>query len=108
MPAFPCGARGDGAALAGRQRRCQESGDWRRWPTMYTEDATYGWNIGPDEEFMAVGRDQIRDIALGLEMGGLDGWTYPYQRVLIDECRARSSACGSRWPTPRGQTAATT
>jgi hypothetical protein len=34
---------------------------------------------------MAVGRDQIRDIALGLEMGGLDGWVYPYQEVLIDE-----------------------
>src|ERR1700683_4624109 len=33
---------------------------------------------------MAVGRDDIRDIALGLEMGGLDGWTYPYQKVLID------------------------
>ena len=51
---------------------------------MYTEDATYGWNIGPHEEFMAVGRDEIRDIALGLEMDGLDGWTYPYQKVLID------------------------
>jgi hypothetical protein len=33
---------------------------------------------------MAVGRTEIRDIALGLEMGGLDGWTYPYQKVLID------------------------
>ena len=34
---------------------------------------------------MAVGRDEIRDIALGLEMGGLDGWVYPYQEILIDE-----------------------
>ena len=34
---------------------------------------------------MAVGRDQIRDYALGLEMEGLGGWTYPYQRVLIDD-----------------------
>ena len=34
---------------------------------------------------MAVGRDEIRDIALGLEMGGLDGWEYPYQEILIDE-----------------------
>ena len=34
---------------------------------------------------MAVGRDEIRDIALAQEMGGLDGWTYPYQEILIDE-----------------------
>jgi hypothetical protein len=66
-------------------RKAQDAGDWRLMATMYTEDATYGWNLGPKEEFMAVGRDEIRDIALGLEMGGLDGWTYPYQKVLIDE-----------------------
>ena len=66
-------------------RRCEEAGDWRPLAEMYTPDATYGWNMGPGEEFMAVGRDQIRDIALALEMGGLDGWSYPYQRVLIDE-----------------------
>ena len=34
---------------------------------------------------MAVGRDEIREVALGLEMGGLDGWDYPYQEILIDE-----------------------
>ena len=52
---------------------------------LYTEDATYGWNYGPDTDFMAVGRDEIRDLALGAEMGGLDGWEYPYQEILIDE-----------------------
>jgi hypothetical protein len=26
---------------------------------MYTQDATYGWNMGPNEEFMVSGRDQI-------------------------------------------------
>ena len=66
-------------------RRAQELGDWTTMAGMYTEDATYGWNLGPKEEFMAVGRDEIRDVALGLEMGGLDGWTYPYQKVLIDD-----------------------
>ncbi|MGE5137658.1 MAG: nuclear transport factor 2 family protein [Gemmatimonadota bacterium] len=66
-------------------RRCEEQGDWRPLAEMYTPDATYGWNMGPGEEFMAAGRDQIRDIALALEMGGLDGWSYPYQRVLIDD-----------------------
>lgn len=65
-------------------RRAQDEGDWKPMADMYTEDATYGWNVGPNDEFMAVGRAEIRDIALGLEMGGLDGWVYPYQKVLID------------------------
>lgn len=66
-------------------RRCEELGDWRPLADLYTEDATYGWNLGPREEFMAVGRDEIREFALGLEMGGLDGWVYPYQEILIDD-----------------------
>jgi hypothetical protein len=49
-------------------RRCERAGDWRRLAAMYTADATYGWNMGPGEEFMVAGRDQIRDIALALEM----------------------------------------
>jgi hypothetical protein len=68
-------------------RRCEQAGDWRPLAAMYTVGATYGWNMGPGEEFMVSGRDQIRDIALALEMGGLDGWSYPYQRVLIDDAQ---------------------
>jgi hypothetical protein len=70
-------------------RRCEELGDWRPLADLYTEDATYGWNLGPREEFMAVGRAEIRDIALGLEMGGLDGWAYPYQEILIDDAKGQ-------------------
>jgi hypothetical protein len=66
-------------------RKAEEAGDWAVLADHYTEDATYGWNVGPNGEFMAVGRDEIRDIAVGLEMGGLDGWNYPYQEILIDE-----------------------
>lgn len=61
------------------------AGDWRPMADLYAPDATYGWNYGPEHEFMAVGRDEIRDIALGGEMGGLDGWEYPYEEMLIDE-----------------------
>ena len=68
-------------------KRCEEQLDWMPMADMYTEDATYGWNVGPNDEFMAVGRDQIREYALGYEMEGLGGWTYPYQRVLIDEAQ---------------------
>jgi hypothetical protein len=66
-------------------QRCEEKGDWRPLAEMYTADATYGWNYGPKQEFMAVGRDEIRDYALGQEMLGLEGWTYPYQEFVVDE-----------------------
>ncbi|MBH0780213.1 nuclear transport factor 2 family protein [Nocardia bovistercoris] len=64
---------------------CEEKGDWKPLAELYAEDATYGWNYGPTQEFMAVGRDEIRDIALGQEMEGLEGWTYPYQEFVVDE-----------------------
>lgn len=66
-------------------REAERQGDWTPLADFYTEDATYGWNIGPKEDVMCVGKAEIRDIALGLEMAGLQGWSYPYQRVLIDE-----------------------
>ena len=59
--------------------------DWRHLADMFTEDATYGWNVGANDEFMAVGREELRELAFGLEMSGLEGWTYPYQKVLIDD-----------------------
>ena len=66
-------------------REAERKGDWTALADFYAEDATYGWNIGPKEDVMCVGKDEIREIALGLEMAGLEGWTYPYQKVLIDE-----------------------
>jgi ferredoxin len=68
-------------------RRGEELQDWRGMADLYTEDATSGWNVGPNDEFMAVTRTEIREIALGLEVAGLEGWTYPYQAVRIDEVR---------------------
>ncbi len=42
----------------------------------------------PDEHFMAVGREQIRQYALGTEMAGLDGWHYDYVCTVMDEAKA--------------------
>ncbi|GAB3264436.1 hypothetical protein [Nocardioides dilutus] len=69
-------------------RRAEKSGDWRVMAEWYAEDATYGWMYSVDEHFMAVGRDQIRDYAIGIEMDGLDGWHYDYQATVIDEKNA--------------------
>jgi hypothetical protein len=66
-------------------REAERTGDWRILADFYTDDATYGWNIGAKEDVMCVGIDEIRDIALCQEMEGLEGWRYPYQRVIIDD-----------------------
>ena len=86
MPAYP---RAELEEMVERwlevNRQGEAKKDWQHMADLYTEDATYGWNVGPNDEFMAVGREEIREVALGLEMAGLEGWTYPYQKVLIDE-----------------------
>ena len=69
-------------------RKAEASGDWRVMAEWYAEDATYGWMLTPDEHFMAVGRDQIRDWAIGIEMDGFDGWHYDYMATVIDEKNA--------------------
>ena len=66
-------------------REAERIGDWKIMAEHYAQDATYGWMYTPDEHFMAIGRDQIRDWAIGLEMAGLDGWHYDYQATMIDE-----------------------
>lgn len=66
-------------------REAERKGDWKPLAEFYTDDATYGWNIGPKEDVMCVGKDEIRDIALGLEMEGLENWVYEYQKVLVDD-----------------------
>lgn len=66
-------------------QHAEAAGDWKPLADFYTEDATYGWNIGPKEDVMCVNREEIRDVALGLEMEGLENWVYEYQKVLIDD-----------------------
>ena len=63
----------------------EKAGDWKPLADFYTDDASYGWNIGPKEDVMCINKDEIRDVALGLEMEGLENWVYEYQKVLIDD-----------------------
>lgn len=66
-------------------RQAERTGDWRVMADHYAEDANYGWMYSHDEHFMAVGREQIRDWAIGIEMDGFDGWHYDYVCTMIDE-----------------------
>ena len=46
-------------------RDAEAAGDWKPLADFYTDDATYGWNIGPKGDVMCVNKDEIRDVALG-------------------------------------------
>lgn len=66
----------------------ERDGDWgRHLGRMYRPDAVYSWNMGPYEEFVANGRQEIVDVALGYQMKGFEDWEYPYHDVVIDEKR---------------------
>jgi len=61
------------------------TGDWSKMSQFYTEDAIYSWTTSAKTEFVAKGRKQIHEWAFGTEMAGLEKWTYPYVRTLIDD-----------------------
>lgn len=87
MPAYP---REELEAMVERwleaNRRAQDEGNWvRHLGPLYTEDAEYRWTVGPSEEFVARGRGEIERWALGEQMEGFEGWSYPYERVIIDD-----------------------
>ena len=86
MPAFP---RDEIEEMVRRwvaaNNESGRTGDWSKMSEFYTEDAIYSWNNGPNWEFVARGRQQIHDWAFGSEMAGLEHWTYPYVRTLIDD-----------------------
>ncbi|MPY98108.1 MAG: nuclear transport factor 2 family protein [Actinophytocola sp.] len=66
-------------------RVAERERNWGQLAEFYAADATYGWMYTPDEHFMTVGRDEIRDYALGTEMAGLDGWHYDYVATVTDD-----------------------
>ena len=86
MPAFP---RAELEEMVRRFMAANDeagrTGDWQPLAQYYAEDALYTWNNGAKWEFAARGRKQIHDWVFGTEMEGLQKWTYPYVRTLIDE-----------------------
>lgn len=70
---------------AAATRAAQEACEWTPLARFYAPDASYGWSCSPTDHFMATGRDEIRDWALGTEMHGLQGWLFPYQASVIDD-----------------------
>jgi hypothetical protein len=65
-------------------RDAEKTHDWSALGKFYTEDANYGWFLGPDEEVLLQGRKEIADHVMGSEMEGFEGWTFKYIRSIID------------------------
>lgn len=65
----------------------EQAGNWSALADFYTPDAVYSWNMGPNREMVATGRDEIRRVALGWFMQGFERWKYPYHDVIIDDQR---------------------
>jgi len=89
MPAFP---RAELEEMVQRwiaaNAQSEREGDWiKHLGAMYTDDAEYSWNMGPNRDFIARGRKEIEDWALGVHMEGFEQWRYPYDQILIDEQR---------------------
>lgn len=87
MPAYP---REELEAMVERwlaaNRDSERDGDWvKNLGALYTENAEYSWNMGPNREFIARNRKEIEDWALGAHMEGFEKWRYPYDKILIDE-----------------------
>ncbi|MBW2230225.1 MAG: nuclear transport factor 2 family protein [Deltaproteobacteria bacterium] len=86
MPAFP---RDEMEEMVRRwvaaNNQAGRTGDWSKMSAFFTEDAIYSWNTSNKWEFVARGRQQIHDWAFDSEMAGLEHWTYPYVRTLIDD-----------------------
>ena len=88
MPPFPRAELEDMVARwVAANEAAGRSGDWSQMSQFYTDDAVYSWNNGSQWEFVARGRQQIHDWAFGSEMEGLEQWTYPYVRTLIDDVK---------------------
>jgi hypothetical protein len=67
-------------------RNAERERNWAKYlGPHYTDDAVYRWNIGPKEEFVARGRQEIEQWALGVQMEGFEGWQYPYDKIVIDQ-----------------------
>ncbi len=86
MPAFP---RDELQEMVDRWVAANDeagrTGDWSHMAEFFTDDAVYSWTTGPNWDFVAKGKQQIKEWAFGSEMSGLEHWTYPYVRTLIDD-----------------------
>ena len=79
--------------------RAEREGNWRCLADFYTEDVKYGWDT-PNGRYEFNDRETVRETCVGAAMDPYQGWTYPYDKIVIDE--TRGEAFCTWWQTPPG------
>jgi len=80
--------------------KAEATNDWRWLADCYTEDAYYCWDI-PGGLYEARGRENIRATCVGDAMDPYAGWTYPYEKIVMDEHKGEAFCMW--WQTPPKQ-----
>jgi ketosteroid isomerase-like protein len=66
-------------------RKCEEERDWSRLADYYADDATYQYTMGRQGLRVARGKDEVRRLVMQRDMAGFEGWSFPYEWVVIDD-----------------------
>jgi ketosteroid isomerase-like protein len=55
-----------------------------RLADYYADDAVYDYTMGAAGLRVARGKEEVRRLVMQRDMAGFDGWTFPYEWVVID------------------------
>ena len=80
--------------------KAEREGNWRHLADFYTTDVIYGWDT-PNGKYEFNGREAVRETCVGAAMDPYKGWTYPYEKIVIDETRGQAFC--TWWQTPPGK-----
>ncbi len=65
--------------------RAEEERDWSPLADFYTDDAVYTYvGLTSNGLVEARGKEEIRKIVMGRDMQDYEGWTFPFQWIVID------------------------
>jgi ketosteroid isomerase-like protein len=60
------------------------SRNWAPLADFYAEDAVYRYTMGKAGMRVARGRDEVRRLVMQRDMAGFEGWSFPYEWVVVD------------------------
>jgi len=64
--------------------KAEQTRNWAPLADYYADDAVYRYTMGGFGERVARGKQQVRELVMERDMTGFDGWTFPYEWVVID------------------------
>jgi hypothetical protein len=65
-------------------QEAEKTRDWGVLMPFYAKNATYCYTIGAFGRREAIGWEQVKALVMERDMEGFDGWTFPYEWLVID------------------------